>query len=93
MTTNEKRNKRLVHTLVTACTFLLVGILFTYGVLAVSGFSSVTVICNPNGTAEVENTSQFSGAIILLLGIFIGPTLLLLYGRLKQEYKKRQRSV
>ncbi len=80
--------KRLVHSLIMISIGLLVGILVTYGILAVSGFSSMTVVCELNGTASIINASQFSGAIVLIVGIFIGPVLVLLYDKLKKEYEE-----
>lgn len=85
----EDRNKRLVFGAFMSLVGLVVGIMITYGILTVSGFSSVTVVCEINGSATVQKTTQFGGAIVLVIGIFIGPVLVLLFDKLKHEYELR----
>ena len=86
---DDDKNQRLITGVFMVFTGFIVGILITFGILTVSGFSSVTVVCELNGTSTIENTSQFVGAIVLVIGLFIGPVLILVFDRLKREWKER----
>ena len=72
---------------------LIVGIMLAFGISGVSGYSSVTVECLPNGTYTIVNTSETVGIIMILTSFFILALAPLVYCQLKREYDIQENSL
>lgn len=67
----------------------IVGILFSYGIAGVTGYSSVTVECLPNGSYTIVDDNETTGLVMILVAFFTLALVPLLYCQIKQEYTRQ----
>lgn len=67
---------------------MIVGVLLAFGIVGVSGYSSVTIECLTNGSYVVVDDNETGGIIMILVGLFTLALAPLLYCQLKAEHER-----